>query len=87
MKIFYKILLGETRCSGNPYFSTGCLSIQFFDSPPFPQHLCDPVLLMGCHATPLVIKCFSPNPLPREAEDFPRSGNHSKHVPLPTYLA
>ena len=25
--------------------------------------------------------------LPREAEDFPRGGNHSKHVPLLTYLA
>ena len=24
---------------------------------------------------------------PREAEDFPRGDNHSKHVPLPTYLA
>ena len=25
--------------------------------------------------------------LPREAEDFPRGGSHSKHVPQPTYLA
>ena len=25
--------------------------------------------------------------LPREAEDFPRGGNHSKHVSLLTYLA
>ena len=25
--------------------------------------------------------------IPREAEDFPRGDNHSKHVPLPTYLA
>ena len=25
--------------------------------------------------------------LPREAEDFPRGDNHSKHAPLPTYLA
>ena len=24
---------------------------------------------------------------PREAEDFPRSDNYSKHVPPPTYLA
>ena len=28
----------------------------------------------------------SPTLIPREAEDFPRGGNHSKHVPLPTYL-
>ena len=25
--------------------------------------------------------------IPREAEDFPRGNNHSKHVPLPTSLA
>ena len=32
-----KTPLGETRCLSNPYFLlTGCLGIQFFDSPPFP---------------------------------------------------
>ena len=56
MKILYKTPLGETGCSGNHFLFTGCLSIQFFDSPPFPntvsqaafgylpltvQHLCD----------------------------------------------
>ena len=25
--------------------------------------------------------------IPREAEDFPRGGNHSGHMPPPTYLA
>ena len=29
----------------------------------------------------------SPTLIPREAEDFPRGGNHSKDVPLPTCLA
>ena len=30
----YKTPLGETGCLGNPYFLfTGCLSIQFFNSP------------------------------------------------------
>ena len=29
----------------------------------------------------------SPLLIPRETEDFPMSFNHSKHVPLPTYLA
>ena len=106
MKILYKTPLGETGCSGNPYFLTGYLSIQFFDSPSFSpasvwltgRHATPLITkcfspnppaslwLMGCHATPLVTKCFSPNPLLSE-EDFPRGGNHSKHMPLPTYLA
>ena len=30
---------------------------------------------------------WSLTPIPREAEDFPGGGNHSRHVPLPTYLA
>ena len=99
MKILYKTPLGETGCSGNPYILTGCLIIQFFDSPPFShtvsqatfgyllltvQHPCDLRDTMPLH---LHAKCFSANPLPRETEDFPRGGNHSKHVPLPTYLA
>ena len=27
------------------------------------------------------------HPLPKEAEDFPRGGNHSKYMPPPIYLA
>ena len=35
----YKTPLGETGCLSNPYFLlTGCLGIQFFDSPPLSQH-------------------------------------------------
>ena len=41
------------------------------------------VSLTENHVMPLVTN----QPLPREAEDFPRGGNHSKHVPLLTYLA
>ena len=34
----YKTPLGETGCLSNPYFLlTGCLGIQFFDSPLFPN--------------------------------------------------
>ena len=74
MKILYKTPLGETGCSGKHFLFTGCLSIQFFDSPPFSQHsrlgclwlptsdCAAPVWLTRCHATPLVAKCFSPNP-------------------------
>ena len=50
------------------------ISIQFFN-----LHTCD--CLTGHHATPEVTLH-----LPREAEDFPRGDNQSKHVPLPTYL-
>ena len=35
---------------------------------------------MLCHA--IGHQVFSTQPLLREAEDFPRGGNHSKHVPL-----
>ena len=30
---------------------------------------------------------FTTQPLPTEAEDFPRGDKHPKHVPLPTYVA
>ena len=34
----YKTPFGETGCLSNPYFLlTGCLGIQLFDSPPFPN--------------------------------------------------
>ena len=83
MKILYKTPLGEAGCSGNPYFLTGSLSIQFFDSPPFShtvsqatfgyllltvQHLCDLRDAMPHH--------WSPTASP-----------YSKHVPLLLYLA
>ena len=39
VKIINKTPLGQTGCLGNPYFLlTGCLGIQFLDSPPFSQH-------------------------------------------------
>ena len=81
MKIFYDFL--RFLCSGNSYFVTGCLSIQSLDSPPFSSAL---VWLTGRHDMPLVTKWFSPKPLPREAEDFPRGGDQSKacaftHIP------
>ena len=38
-----------------------------------------------CHA--IGHRVLPTQPLSREAEDFPRGGNHSKHMPLLTYLA
>ena len=39
-----KTPLGETRCQCNPYFLlAGCLSIQFFNSPPIPTQSGRPI--------------------------------------------
>ena len=51
-----------------------CSGIQFFN-----LLTCDSRDIMPCQRPPALI--------PREAEDFPRGDNYSKHVPLPTYLA
>ena len=67
MKIFYKTPLGETGCSGNPYFVTGCLSIQSSDSPPFPQHLCDLQETMPRHWSP---SASHPIPFPQHLCDL-----------------
>ena len=55
------------------FFVFECIGIQFFNS-----LTCDLRDTMPCQRSPTLI--------PREAEDFPRGGNHSKHVPLLTYL-
>ena len=51
-----------------------CLGIQFFNS-------------LTCDLQDAIPWQRSPTLIPRELEDFPRGFNHSKHVPLPTYLA
>ena len=51
-----------------------CLGIQFFN-------------LLTCDLWDTMLCQRSPTLIPREAEDFPGSDNHSKHVPLPTYPA
>ena len=56
------------------FFAIECLGIQFFNS-----LTCDLWDTMPCQRSPTL--------MPREAEDFPKDDNHSKHVPLPTYLA
>ena len=94
-----KTPLGKHGCLSNPYFLlTGCLGIQFFDSPPFPTQsvrlplvnypsLCSTCVTyrIPCHA--IGHQVLPTQPLPREVEEFPRGGNHPKHVPLLTYLA
>ena len=76
--IFYKTPLGETRCLSIYlfiyFFFFECLGIQFFSS-------------LTCYLRDTMPCQRSPTLLPREAEDFPRGGNHSKHMPLLTCLA
>ena len=80
-----------------PLGETGCLTIQFFDSPPFTTQsvrlplvtyssLCSTCVTyrMLCHA--IGHQVLPTQPLPREVENFPRGGKHFKHVPPPTYL-
>ena len=70
----------------------------FFIHPPFPTQsvrlhlvtypsLCSTCVTyrMPCHAIGHL--AFPTQPLPMEAEGFPRGDNHSKHMPLLTYLA
>ena len=75
-----------------------CSGIQLFNSSPFPKQL---VRLLLVNYPSLCSTCVTyrtlyyasnhqvlpTQPLPWQAEDFPRDGNHSKHMPLLTYLA
>ena len=76
---------------------TGCSSIQFFNSPPFPntvtqdtfgtlpltvQYLCDLKDAMPHHCS---LSTSNPT-VPREVEDFPRDCKYPKDVSLPTFL-
>ena len=56
------------------FFVFECIGIQFFNS-------------LTCDLRDAMPRQRSLTLIPREAEDFPRGDNHSKHVPLPTYLA
>ena len=75
MKIFYKITL---------IFWMVAWASSFFIHPLFSSTYV--TYGMPCHTIGRQM-LHTPNPLPREAEDFPRGGNYSKHLPLPTYLA
>ena len=55
------------------FFSFECIGIQFFNS-----LTCDLPDTIPCQRSLTLIS--------REAEDFSRGDNHSKHVSLPTYL-
>ena len=58
----------------NTWLFFECLGIHFFTS-----LTCGLLDTMPCQTSLTLI--------PREAEDFPKGDNHSKHVALPTYLA
>ena len=80
-----------------PLVFTGCSSIHFFNSLPFPktvsqavlgtlsltvQHQCDLRDTIPLYCSPIT----SHPTLTGEAEGFPKAGKYPKHVTLPTYL-
>ena len=91
-----KTPLGETGYLSNPSFLlTGCLGIQFFDSPLFPTQsvrlplvtypsLCSTCMTYRTPCHSIGHQVLPAQPLPREAEDFPRGDKYIKHVPPPT---
>ena len=93
-----KTPLGETGCLSNSYFLlTGCLGIQFFDSPPFPTQsvrlplvtypsLCSTCVTYRAQCHAIGHQVLPTRLLPREVEDFRRGDKYFKHVPPPTYL-
>ena len=82
-----------------PLLFTGCSSIQFFNSPPFPEHsqlgyTWYPIHLavkLLCYLRIAMPRHWSPsasNPtLTRGAEDLPGDSKYHKDVPLHTFLA
>ena len=90
-----KTPLGETGCLGNPYFTywlpkhpifwftlTQSVRLSMVTYP----SLCSPCVTYGtlCHA--IGHQVLPTQPLPREAENFPRGDRHFKCVPPLTYL-
>ena len=79
-----------------PLVFTGCLNIQFFNSPHSPNTV-RPLLVafpsLGSSCMTYRTLCHSidhqvlpTQVIPRETEDFPRGGKYDKQVPLLTYL-
>ena len=93
-----KTPLGETGCLGNPYFTywlhkhpVFCFTFTLTQSVrlamvTYPS-LCSACVTYRALCYTIGHQVLPTQTLPREAEDFPRSENHSKYVSLPTYLA
>ena len=93
---FSDLLRSPPALSSTPA-TFGCLLFLMFRHPvflftPFPNTVSKATLCstcvtyrMLCHA--IGHQVLPTQPLPGEAEDFPRGDNHPKHVPLLTYLA
>ena len=72
---------------------TCCSSIQFFNLHLFPNTLSEATNGILTLTVTYGVPCHSighealpTQPLPREAEDFPRGDKYPKDVPIPTYL-
>ena len=86
----------HTQRTREPLDFTGCSSIQFFNSPPFPNTvrlpqvtyhlLCSACVTYGALCYTIGHQALPNQPLSREAEDFPRDDKYLKDVYLPTCL-
>ena len=87
--------LGEIGCLGNPYFYLLVAYASSFLIPPtqsvrlamvtYPS-LCSTCVTYGTPWHAIRHQVLPTQPLPREAEDFPRGDRYFKHVPLLKYL-
>ena len=78
------------------FLFTGCSSVQFLNSPPYPNTVSQETFgtlpftvqyLCALYAMPFHwFQVLPTQPLPTETEDFSRGGKYSKDVPLPTFL-
>ena len=94
-----KTPLGETGSLGNPYFThwlpkhpvflfilTLIQSVLYLNPHTAYPSLCSPCVTYATLCHTISHQVLPTPPLRREAEEFSRGGNHSKHVPLPLRL-
>ena len=92
-----KTPLGETESLGNPYFThwlpkhpVFLFTLTLIQSVRLPMFtypsLCSPCVTYATLCHTISHQVLPTPPLRREAEEFLRGGNHSKHVPLPLCL-
>ena len=84
VKLFYALNetpYGETGCLSNLYYLLAVQAFSFLIHLPFPNMVGQDIF----GTPPLTV--LPAQPVPREAESFPRGSKYTKDVSLPTFLA